>query len=161
MKKSLASGVGIAAALVAVFGFGSAAANNEYAGVTYGEVAADIKGYGGTFAIASRVGEYLPTEQCIVTANRRQDGKQLLYLNCNDTYAGSSGHPGNSAATTEGKKALALRELGTKLSKSYAYAVANGITPYCVESAAATQNCIKTCDKSKTCSDELLQALGL
>jgi len=121
VKKSLARGVGVlgsAAALVAVFGSGSAAAVNEYAGQTYEDAASSISDWG-TPVIASRVGSYLPTEQCMVTGSRDPSfldssgnhrwGTVLLDLNCNDSVA-SAGKPGYSAASPEGRTAIAKAE---------------------------------------------------
>ena len=106
MKKSLASGVGVAAALMVVFG-ASANANpyDPYSGETYEKAAAAI---GNAAVIATRVGEYLPTEQCIVTGSRSSNGKVLLDLNCNDNVL-QNGHSGVSVASPEGRAASGLR----------------------------------------------------
>ena len=105
MKKTLVSGVGCAAVLAALFGSGSAAAINEYAGLTYEEAASSISDWG-TPVIASRVGSYLPTEQCMVTGSRLGNGTVLLDLYCNDRFA-SAGRSGYSAASPEGSAAIA------------------------------------------------------
>ena len=108
MKKTLASGVGGAVVLVALFGSGSAAANpwDDYAGQTYEEAASSIGGWGGTPKPATRVGSYLPTEQCMVTGSRSGNGTVLLDLYCNDRFA-SAGRSGYSAASPEGSAAIA------------------------------------------------------
>ncbi|MCB9410472.1 hypothetical protein [Mycolicibacterium sp.] len=112
MKKTLVRGVGAvagAAAAVALFGSGSAGAINEYVGLTY-EKAAEY--YGANPVIASRVGSYLPTSQCIITGSRSGSyndssgnyrGGLYVDLNCNDTK--TAGHPGYSAMTPIGKEA--------------------------------------------------------
>jgi hypothetical protein len=158
VKKSLASGVGVAAALVVVFGSGSAGAINEYVGQTYEKAAASISNYGGTAVIATRIGEYLPTEQCIVSGSHNSNGKVLLDLNCNDTYAGKTGHSGNSAATPEGQQALKWIQRARAISEDYAKATADGTDSYCATDA---NWCTRICQQSGTCSSELSQFLGL
>jgi len=157
--KSVASGIGVAAALVVVFGSGSAGANpyDPYAGETYGNAVAAI---GSSAVIATRVGEYLPTEQCIVTGSRNSNGKVLLDLNCNDTYAGKTGHSGNSAATPSGQAALKVRQTAKSLNEDLATATAQGSKSYCEENA---QNCADFCQGNGAglCSPELMQLLGL
>ena len=168
MKKSLARGVGVlgsAAALVAVFGSGSASAVNEYAGQTYEEAASSISDWG-TPVIASRVGSYLPTEQCMVTGSRAanfldssgngRSGTVLLDLNCNDTSA-FNGHPGNSVATPEGRQVKEFRDAAVRINNDFAKATAAGQTSFCEEEA---DYCQKVCEESGTCSAELLDYLG-
>lgn len=103
-----------AAAMLAVFGTGSAGAINEYEGQTYSDAANAIGQSGSTPVIASKVGSFLPTSQCIVTGSRNASfldasgnnpgGKVLLDLNCNYMFA-LPGVPGNSHASPEGKAA--------------------------------------------------------
>lgn len=117
MKKALVRGVvaaGGAAALLAVFGTGSAAAINEYEGQTYAEAANAIAQSGGTPKISSKVGSFLPTERCIVSGSHNASfldssgnnpgGVVLLDLNCNYMFA-LPGVPGNSRYSPEGKAA--------------------------------------------------------
>jgi hypothetical protein len=161
VKKILAGVVGGAAALAVIFGAGSAVADNEYKGRTYAQVQESTNNRA---VISSRVGSYLPTEECIVTGNRRAtDGtgsaKILVDLNCNDTSA-LNGHPGNSVASPAGKKALEDRERADNLSKNYARAIEAGTTPNCLSNEGAIRYCINLCNQSKTCSVELLEALG-
>ena len=169
MKKTLTRGVAGAAALVVFFGsnmfFGSnpASAINEYVGLTYEQVMNRTRGRA---VIATRVGQYLPTEQCIVTGSRRatfldssgnNKGKVLVDLNCHDPMT-TAGHSGYSVATPQGKKAQDLKASGLRLTENYAKAVDAGKAPYC-ESRYA--NCQKICKMAGTCSDELLEYLGL
>jgi len=167
VKKTLVSGVGCAAVLVALFGSGSAAANpwDDYAGQTYEEAASSISDWG-TPVIATRVGSYLPTEQCMVTGSRDASfldssgydtGGVLLDLNCNDTSA-FNGHPGNSVATPEGKNVKLMRDSGTSYSEQYAKAVAEGQDFWCGEEV---EWCQKVCTEGGTCSAELTEFLGL
>ena len=158
MKKTLVSGVGCAAVLVALFGSGSAAANpwDDYAGQTYEEAASSISDWG-TPVIATRVGSYLPTEQCMVTGSRSANGTMLLDLYCNDTSA-FNGHPGNSVATPEGKNVKLMRDSGTSYSEQYAKAVAEGQDFWCGEEV---EWCQKVCTEGGTCSAELTEFLGL
>jgi hypothetical protein len=154
VKKILASAVGGAAALTVIFGSGPAVADNEWKGRTYEQV----QGYtNGRAVIASRTGSYLPTEQCIVTGNRRAtygtgQTKILVDLNCNDSYAGVSGHPGNSVVTEEGKRAQKV--LG------FIKAWNKGSTGGCTKDASSTKWCLTMCEKYGGCSEETLQALA-
>lgn len=158
MRKFLAGGVGVAAGLMVVFGSGSASAINEYAGMTYEKASSRISSYGQTAVIATRIGEFLPTEQCIVTASHRSNSKVFLDLNCNDIYAGKSGHAGNSAATPQGAKVKDVIARAVQLSKNYANATAAGKEPVC---ATHTEYCQNVCQQSEACSAELTQFLGL
>lgn len=169
MKKSLASGVGIAAALVAFFGSGSAGAINEYVGMTYEKAAASISNWG-TPVIASREGSYLPTDQCMVVGSKmasfldssgnKQGGKVLLDINCNDTTA-LDGHPGNSVVTPAGQDALKWRQRAKELSADYEKATAAGKTPACAKGPDYVEWCTKVCKLSGTCSADLAESLGL
>ena len=116
MKKLLAVGFGAAGAAAASFAFGSgvASATNEYAGQTYADASQAISDAGQSATIATRVGSFLPTDQCIVTGSRSADfldssgtnpgNRVLLYLNCNNTFA-TAGVPGNSIGSPEGRAA--------------------------------------------------------
>lgn len=117
VKTSLTRSVvvaGGAAALFAMFGSGSAAAVNEYKGMTYNDAAQAISQAGQTPIIATKVGSFLPTGACIVTGSHAASfldssgnnpgGRVLLELNCNYTFA-LPGVPGNSHASPEGKAA--------------------------------------------------------
>ena len=119
MKKPVVLGiaaVGVAAASFAVFGSGTAAAINEYAGQTYADAAQAVSDAGQTPVIATRVGSFLPTDQCTVTGSRSANfldssgtnagGRVLLYLNCNNSFA-AAGVPGNSIGSPEGRQARA------------------------------------------------------
>ena len=117
MKKYLTVGigaVGAAAASFAMFGSGVASATNEYAGETYADAAQAISDAGESPTIATRVGSFLPTDQCTVTGSRSANfldssgtnpgGRVLLYPNCNNTFA-TAGVPGNSVGSPEGRAA--------------------------------------------------------
>lgn len=167
MKKTLARGVGVlggVAAAVAFVGVGSASAVNEYAGLTYDQAAESISGWG-TPVIATRVGEYLSTGDCIVTGSRmasfldssgnNRGGTVLLDLNCNDTM--TAGHPGYSVMSPKGKEAKALKDTGTDISNNYAQSVEAGQPSWCEENG---EKCWDYCQQSGTCSDEVLEFLG-
>lgn len=166
MKRILAGAVGGAAVLAAVFGAGSANADNEYAGQTYEKAAASISQWGKA-VIASRVGDYLPTDQCIVTRSRSgnfldssgngRGGEVLLYLNCNDVSA-QGGHSGNSVTTPTGKRDQEQRQSANELSEDYAAATAAGEQPWCEKNA---DQCYNFCEKTGYCSAELNEFLGL
>lgn len=150
-------------------GSGSASADNEWAGKTYEKAQQSLSGDGWKVEIATRQGEYLPLDKCIVTGSRRapfrdSSGKragkvQLLDLNCNDTSA-SDGHPGNSVASPEGKAAAVLRSKAIGISKDYASAVAEGKAPACA-SESYVYRCKELCTLTGACSEELLSYLGL
>lgn len=158
MKRFLAGVVGGAAALSVVFGAGVASGDNEYEGRTFGWVQERLSGRA---VIASRTGSYLPTEDCIVTGNRRAtygngSTKILVDLNCNDTM--TAGHPGYSAATDQGKKALQLKQAGVNLSRNYENSLKAERAPRCEE---IYEQCQQVCQQAGTCSEELLDYLGL
>ena len=158
MKKILAGAVSGAAAIAVIFGAGPAVADNEYKGLTYAKVQERT---GNRAVISSRVGSYLPTEECIVTGNRRATygtggSKILVDLNCNDTM--TAGHPGYSAASEQGKKAQQLKNTGVNLSKNYENALKADRAPRCEE---IYQRCQQICQQAGTCSQELLEYLGL
>ncbi len=165
MRKSLVRGVGVISGVItaaAVFGTGSASAVNEYAGLTYEQVLE----YAGSAVIASRVGQYLPTEQCIVTGSRsgsyldssgNNRGGVYVDLNCNDPKT-TSGHGGYSVATPQGKKTKAERDYAKSISQNFAEATAAGQTSWCAENA---DKCWNACDQSGECSAEVEEFLGM
>jgi hypothetical protein len=162
VKKILAGAVGGAAALAVIFGAGPAVADNEYKGLTYAKVQERT---GNRAVISSRTGSYLPTEECIVTGNRRAsfldssgngNAKILVDLNCNDTL--TAGHPGYSVATDQGKKAQQLKTAATNISTNYEKQTAAGKDPFCAEKA---EYCQRVCQQAGSCSEELLEYLGL
>ncbi len=163
MRKSLASGVGVAAAFIVMSGAGSAEASpyGPYVGSTYGDASGSITSNGGTAVIVTREGSYLPTEKCIVVGSRKSGTKFLLDLNCNDIYAGESGHPGNSAVTPEGQAAKTTLNTAKYLNENYAKETAAGSgKSYCEEN---TDSCTRFCQGKGAglCSAELMQFLGL
>ena len=110
--------VGGATAMFVLLGSGTAAAVNEYVGQTYNDAATAISQGGQTPVIATRVGEFLPTGACIVSASRtasfldssgNNNKKVLLSLNCNYMFA-LPGVPGNSMGSPEGRAARAAAE---------------------------------------------------
>ena len=159
MKKSLARGVGVigsAAMAVVLFGAGSASAVDEYKGLTYEQVLQ----YTSNVKVASRVGQDLPTAQCIVTGSRNSSsldssgnyrGGLLLDLNCNDPMTEYS------VMTQQGKEAQALKETGKDISTNYAQSLEAGQPSWCEENG---DRCWDFCERSGTCSDEVLEFLG-
>lgn len=166
MRKILAGAVGGAAVVAAIFGSATAHADNEYAGLTYEKAAESISGWGGTVTVASRVGDYLPTEQCIVTRSRSGNfldssgngrGSQvLLYLNCNDPK--TDGHSGYSVMTPQGKKAQQTRQTAESINENYAEATAAGAKSWCEENSS---QCAQFCEQAGLCSAEVTEFLGL
>jgi hypothetical protein len=104
MKKPMAVDalvVSVSMASMAMLGSGVATAD-DYSGETYADAAAAISSSKGTPVMASRIGDTVPQDQCVVTRSQKvADGnKVLLYLNCNATMA-SATDPGYSAASPE------------------------------------------------------------
>src|SRR5439155_16063490 len=137
MKKlmTLAAGaVGVTAVSIVMFATGVAAAD-DYAGQTYADATkalsdANLKG-----VIASRFGDTLPSDQCVVTHSEKAPWIKgdkfaavtdtvLLHLNCNATVA-SATTPGNSAASPEGRAAIASAQEAAAQDQSTAAANQN------------------------------------
>lgn len=108
--------VGTAAVSMAFFGSGVAAAD-DYSGQTYGDASKSISDAGKKAVIASRAGDTLSDDQCVVTHSQSAPWIKgddfapvtdtvLVYLNCNATVA-SAKEPGNSAGSPEGRAAIA------------------------------------------------------
>ena len=116
MSKSYSLGIGAVCAAttaIMVFGMGTASAINEFAGQTYDKASQQISRSGMTATIATRVGEALPTGDCMVVGSHTANflgssgfasGSQvLLNLDCSKPLA-EPGHPGNSAASPQGQQ---------------------------------------------------------
>jgi hypothetical protein len=107
--------LGATAVSMAFLGTGIAAAD-DYSGQTYGDASKAISDAGKKAVIASRTGDTLSDDQCIVTHSQSAPWIKgdnfapvtdtvLLNLNCNATVA-SAKSPGNSAASPEGRAAI-------------------------------------------------------
>ena len=108
--------VGATAVSMAVLGTGIAAAD-DYSGQTYSDASQAISDAGKTAVIASRAGDTLADDDCIVTHSQSAPWIKgddfapvtdtvLVYLNCNAPVA-TAKDPGNSAASPEGRAAIA------------------------------------------------------
>jgi hypothetical protein len=108
--------VGASVVSMAFLGTGVAAAD-DYAGQTYADASQAISKASKKAVIASRAGDTLSQDQCIVTHSQSApwikgdhfaavSDTVLLYLNCNATVA-TAKDPGNSAASPEGRAAIA------------------------------------------------------
>ena len=108
--------LGATAVSMAFFGAGVASAD-DYAGQTYGDASSAIADAGKKAVIASRAGDTLSDDKCVVTHSQSAPWIKgddfapvtdtvLVYLNCNATVA-SAKEPGNSAASPEGRAAIA------------------------------------------------------
>lgn len=105
---------GAAIGLFATFGSGTAAALNEYKGMTFADAANAISSSGGSYYISTRVGTFLPDPQCKVSGSHTASFIQAnsnssrtvtyLDLNCN-YYFSLPGVPGYSRASEDGKAA--------------------------------------------------------
>ena len=108
--------VGATAVSMAFFGTGVAAAD-DYAGQKYSDASSAISDAGKKAVIASRTGDTLADDDCIVTHSQSAPWIKgddfspvtdtvLVYLNCNATVA-TAKDPGNSAGSPEGRQAIA------------------------------------------------------
>jgi hypothetical protein len=111
--------VGTAAAAMALLGTGIAAAD-DYAGQTYADASSAASDAGQTVLIASRVGDRLAQDDCIVTSSQAAPfihGDDFAHvtdtvqfnLNCEGAYA-SATSPGASLASPEGQAAKSTVE---------------------------------------------------
>jgi hypothetical protein len=107
--------LGATAVSMAFLGTGVAAAD-DYSGQTYGDASKAISDAGKKAVIASRAGDTLTDDECIVTHSQSAPWIKgddfspvtdtvLVYLNCNATVA-TAKDPGNSAASPEGRAAI-------------------------------------------------------
>ncbi len=148
MKKTLvrcAAAVGGGVTMFALFGSGTAAAVNEYKGMTYADAANAISQSGGTATIATKEGSFLPTNRCIVVGSRstsflNSSGKNpgslvMLDLNCNYMFA-LPGVPGNSLASPEGRAARSQAEQQAAEQQAAAQAAQEAADQAAAESAA-------------------------
>jgi hypothetical protein len=122
VKKSIvlsAGSVVAASALMALFGTGVAAAD-DYAGQTYADASSAASDAGATVVVASRVGDKVPQDECIVTSSQAApfihgddfahvSDMVQFHLNCNGGYA-TAGTPGPSLASPEGREAKAAAD---------------------------------------------------
>ena len=110
-------GVGTVAASAALLGAGVAGATPNVTGQKYGDASSAISNAGLKAVIATVVGDQLSRSDCVVTFQRDKSTAQkgnhsttgdtvLVGLNCESQLA-SPTHPGNSAASPEGKVAAA------------------------------------------------------
>ncbi|HVQ52371.1 MAG TPA: hypothetical protein VMS92_20225 [Mycobacterium sp.] len=107
--------VGATVVAMAFLGTGIAAAD-DYAGQKYSDASSAISDAGKKAVIASRAGDTLSDDDCIVTHSQSAPWIKgdsfapvtdtvLVYLNCNATVA-SAKEPGNSAGSPEGRAAI-------------------------------------------------------
>ena len=122
MKKSIvlsAGSVVAASALMALFGTGVATAD-DYAGQTYADASSAASDAGATVIVASRVGDKVAQDDCIVTSSQNAPfihGDDFAHvsdtvqfnLNCNAGYA-TAVTPGPSLASPEGREAKAAAD---------------------------------------------------
>jgi hypothetical protein len=122
VKKSIVFSAGSAVAasvLMALFGTGVAAAD-DYAGQTYADASSAASDAGQTVVVASRVGDKLSQDDCLVTRSQTApfasandgahvDSQVQFYLNCNGGYATAT-NPGASVASPEGRAAKSAAE---------------------------------------------------
>ena len=111
--------VGATAVSMVFLGSGIAAAD-DYSGQTYADASKAISDAGKKAVIASRVGDTLADDDCIVSHSQSApwikgdnfspvSDTVLVYLNCNATVA-TAKDPGNSAASPEGRAAIAAAQ---------------------------------------------------
>lgn len=152
----------VASALIAAVLLGSGTASAAFSGKTYAVAAASITSNGGKVAIATVIGDQLPTDECIVTGDKKASNLDssgssrgyliLLDLNCNRPLAGP-GKPGNSAASATGAEAKKVMGWIDAWNKG------SGIGS-CIGSADKAQWCLAQCDKYGTCSADTVQTFS-
>ncbi|MBJ7339106.1 hypothetical protein [Mycolicibacterium sp.] len=143
MKRFIAGVLGVIGAVSVVttpFGAGVAHAD-ALAGMTYAAASKALDGSGLTPVVATRVGSFLPQDECVVTRSqlRAVKGKPtaiLLFLNCNATVA-TDGSPGNSAASPQGKAEKDAQAVADTL---------NANPEACTASEKAAADCKAFCD---------------
>ncbi|MEO3758156.1 PASTA domain-containing protein [Mycobacterium sp. B14F4] len=115
MKRVIVVGLGSAfvAAATVVFGAGTAAAAPDVVGMTYSDAKKEIRDAGGKAVIASRVGDQLDENKCIVTnvwdssflrIASADNNEMSVALNCAGEYATAT-NPGLSVANPLGREA--------------------------------------------------------
>lgn len=122
MKKFIVFGMGSAvvalAASATLFGAGTAAAAPDVVGMTYSDAKKEIRDAGGRAVIASRVGDKLDENKCIVTniwdssflrIDAADRDEMSVALNCAGEYATAT-NPGASVASPLGREAKAQDE---------------------------------------------------
>lgn len=111
--------VSATAVAMAFLGTGIAAAD-DYSGQTYADASKAISNAGKKAVIASRAGDTLSDDKCIVTHSQSAPWIKgdnfspvtdtvLVYLNCNAAVANAK-DPGNSAGSPEGRAAIAAAQ---------------------------------------------------
>ena len=122
MKKLIVIGSGsavaAAAACAALFGAGVAAAAPDVVGDTYADASEAIEEDGDSAVVASRVGDKLDQDDCIVTnawdasflrIDEASSGEVMLALNCNGAFATAT-NPGTSVQHPLGREAKSQAE---------------------------------------------------
>src|ERR1700752_2998496 len=116
-KRIVCSGAAVGATAVSMVMFATGVAvADDYAGKTYADATKALSDASLKGVIASRVGDTLPDDKCVVTHSEKAPWMKgdkfvsvtdtvLLHLNCNATVA-SATTSGNSAASPEGRAAL-------------------------------------------------------
>jgi len=132
VKKQLLvlAGGAVAASASVLFGSGLAAAAPDVVGQTYADAASAISDEGGKPVIASRVGDKLNEDECIVTAAwdgsfvrdtggefAGDEGEIMLALNCNGGYATAT-NPGTSVQHPLGREAKLADEEASSAEES-------------------------------------------
>jgi hypothetical protein len=122
VKKLIGFGAGpavaAAAASAALFGAGIAAAAPDVVGEKYADAVEAIEEEGGTAVIASRVGDKLEQDECIVTnawdasflrIDEAAEDQVMLALNCAGEFATAT-NPGPSIGSPMGREAKSAAE---------------------------------------------------
>lgn len=145
-----------AASMSMLLGAGTASADNphdSWDGKTYGKAAAAVSNYYNP-VVATKVGDQVPLEDCIVISSERSgktDGRgrkrskdYIFHLNCEAGIA--SGKPGNSITSEIGQKTKADQEqahaLEARLEKN---------PDTCNKSENSYNWCVRLCDRTKMC----------
>lgn len=120
-----AAGAAVTLASTVLFGSPTAAAAPDVSGETYADASELIEGTGGTAVVATRTGNTVKQDDCIVTNAwdapftrdvegefEHAEGEVMLSLNCNNGHATVT-QAGASVASPEGRKSKRAEEVGS------------------------------------------------
>jgi hypothetical protein len=160
VKKHIARGVGIVAALMAAVSMAMVGATAAHAdsplNKKYSDAVNIVKKSGGTPVLATVTGDVLSLDDCIVTSATKSSAKSavgdnngrkvLLNVNCNAKVA-QAGVPGNSAMTPQGKSAKADIKVANQINKD---------PKACYKSDDNLAYCKRVCKRTGLCDADSL-----
>lgn len=126
---AIALGVSVSSGALLTAGVASA---DDYAGKTYADAQSALSSAGMKGVISTRSGDTVPDDKCVVISSEKApwikgdkfavvSDTVLLNLNCSASVADAT-HPGNSAASPEGRAAIAAAKQQAAQSQAQAAA---------------------------------------